>query len=167
MKLTRKEQEELIYDLVFGIVKATTIKDATLFLQDLLTKNEISILSKRLRIAKLLLLGMTYEDIAMQLHTSYATVAKIAIWLSERGDGFRKTIESLPKLADTQSWEDRSEWDSFKRRYSLYFWPELLLEEIVKGANKRQKERIKNALDRLDEKSDLHKKIESLLRSKL
>ena len=64
---------------------------------------------------------------------------------------------------DEKKWHERSEWDNIKRRYSLYFWPELLLEEIIKNAHQREKERIKSVLERLEEKSELHKKIEKLL----
>lgn len=164
-KLSRKEQESLVFDLVQALVLAKSVSDVALFLQDLLTKSEMKILAKRLRIAKLLLAGMTYEQIENQLHVSHSTVAKIAIWLSERGDGFRKIIENLPQQKDIKSWEEFSDWDRFKRRYSLYFWPELLLEEIVKNASQKQKERIKGVLERLEEKSKLHKKIEKLLLS--
>lgn len=165
-KLSRKEQESLLFDLVHALVQTKSVSDAALFLQDLLTKTEMKTLGKRLRIAKLLLAGMTYEQIETALHVSHGTVAKIAAWLAERGDGFRKIIEKLPQQKEEKSWLDYSEWDRFKRRYSLYFWPELLLEEIVKSANKQQKERIRNVLERLEEKSDLHRRIEKLLRSK-
>ena len=163
-KLSKKEQESLVLDLVNALVQAQTLSEAALFLQDLLTKSEMKILSKRLRIAKLLISGMTYQEIEKDLHVSHGTVAKIAAWLAERGDGFRKIIEKLPKEKQEEKWFERSEWDSFKRRYSLYFWPELLLEEIVKNANQKQKDRIKSVLERLEEKSELHKNIEKLLR---
>lgn len=163
-KLSKEEQQSLVFDLVHALVQAQSVSDAALLLQDLLTKSEMKMLAKRLRIAKLLLAGMTYEQIEEDLYVGHSTVAKIAAWLAERGDGFRKVIEKLPKKKDEEKWHERSEWDSFKRRYSLYFWPELLLEEIVKNANQKQKERIKSVLERLEEKSDLHKKIEKLLR---
>lgn len=163
-KLSKKDQEELIFDLVNALVLTKSMSEAALFLQDLLTKSEMKILSKRLRIAKLLLSGMTYEQIETSLHTSHTTVAKIAAWLSERGDGFRKIIEKLPEQKDNKRWEELSELEQFKRRYSLYFWPELLLEEIIKNASNRQKERIKTVLQRLEEKSELHKRIEKLLK---
>lgn len=166
-KLTKKEQEALVFDLVHAFVQTRNVSDAALFLQDLLTKNEMKVLSKRLRIAKLLIMGMTYEEIERAVHASHGTVAKIAMWLSERGEGFRNIIEKLPKSTDTTTFEARSEWDSFKGRYSLYFWPELLLEEIVKSANKKQKERITTILDRLEEKSELHKRIETLIKTKV
>ena len=164
-KLTKGEQESLVFDLVHSLVQTQTVGDVALFIQDLLTKSEMKMLGKRLRIAKLLLSGMTYEEIEKNLHTSHTTVAKIAAWLAERGDGFRKIIEKLPKEKQEEKWFERSEWDSFKRRYSLYFWPELLLEEIVKNANQKQKERIKSVLEKLEEKSELHKNIEKLLHS--
>lgn len=157
-------RESLILDLVNAIVKSTTVSDVGLFLQDLLTKKEILTLSRRLRIAKLLLQGLTYAEIKESLHVSQVTIAKVAGWLQERGDGFRKIVAKLPDEIKDKKWFERSEWDSFKRKYSLYFWPELLLEEIVKSANKRNKERIKEVLQRLEEKSDLHKRIENLLR---
>ena len=163
-KLTKTEQESLVFDLVHALVQTQTVGEAALFVQDLLTKSEMKMLGKRLRIAKLLLSGMTYDEIQKNLHSSHTTVAKIAAWLAERGDGFRKIIEKLPKEKQEEKWFERSEWDSFKRRYSLYFWPELLLEEIVKNANQKQKERIKSVLERLEEKSELHKNIEKLLR---
>lgn len=163
-KLTKGEQESLVFDLVNSLVQTQTVGEAALFIQDLLTKSEMKMLGKRLRIAKLLLSGMTYEEIEKNLHASHTTVAKIAAWLAERGDGFRKIIERLPKQTEEKAWHERSEWDTFKRRYSLYFWPELLLEEIVKNANQKQKERIKSVLERLEEKSELHKRIEKLLR---
>jgi len=162
-KLTKTEQESLVFDLVHALVQTQTVGEAALFVQDLLTKSEMKMLGKRLRIAKLLLSGMTYDEIQKNLHSSHTTVAKIAAWLAERGDGFRKIIEKLPKEKHEEKWFERSEWDSFKRRYSLYFWPELLLEEIVKNANQKQKDRIKSVLVRLEEKSDLHRKIEKLL----
>lgn len=161
--LSRKEHEELTLDLVNAIVGSKSVVDAALFLQDLLTKSEMQMFAKRLRIAKLLLAGLTYENIQTQLHVSHSTVAKIAVWLSEKGDGFRRVIEKLPKQKETKSLE-LSGWDTLKRKHSLYFWPELLLEEIVKNANNRQKQRIKDVLDGLEKKSQLHKNLEKLVR---
>lgn len=163
-KLSKSEQEELVLDLVNAIVSAASLKDAAFFLQDLLTRSEMKTLSKRLRIAKLLIQGQSYEDIENTLHVSHGTIAKIAAWLSERGEGFRTVISRLPKKNDLNSWQEISEADRFKRRYPLYFWPEILLDEVIKSANKRQKERIGSVLDRLDEKSKLHKRIEKLLK---
>ena len=164
-KLSKEDQESLVFDLINAFTQTHSVGEAGLFLQDLLTKTEMKVLSKRLRIAKLLIEGMTYDEIEKNLHTSQATIAKIGAWLMERGDGFRKIIEKLPAQKQVKDWTERSDWDNFKRRYSLYFWPELLLEEIVKSANEKQKGKIRNVLEKLEEKSKLHRQIEKLLRA--
>lgn len=164
-KLSKSEQESLVFDLVYAFVTIGTVSEVALFLQDLFTKSEIRMLGKRLRIAKLLLSGMTYTEIQSVLHVSHSSVAKIAAWLNERGEGFRKTIQRLPMQPKTKAWEDYSDWDRIKRKYSIYFWPELLLEEIVKNANQKQKERIRNVLKTVEQKSELHKRIDKLLKS--
>lgn len=158
-------KEDLFLDLVSALVQTKNITEAALFLQDLLTRKEAQNLSKRLRIAKLLIEGKTYEEIEEKINVSHATIAKIAIWLEEKGDGFRKIIERLPKNQN-ENVEDinLSDWNKFKRRHSLYFWPELLLEKIIKSANLTEKNQIKSVLNKLDEKSQLHRRIEKLLR---
>ncbi len=163
-RLSRKEQESLLFDLVHATVQARSVEEAVLFLQDLLTRSEISLLSKRLRIAKLLIKGATYGEIEENLNVSHSTIAKIAAWLTERGEGFRNIISKIPKEPEPKDLADISDWDRIKRRHGLYFWPELLLEEIIKSANKKQKERISSILDRMEEKSELHAKIEKLLK---
>jgi len=168
-KLTKKEQEDLFLDLVSALARAQSISDAALFLQDLLTSKEAQNLSKRLRIAKLLITGMTYEEIEKNIHVSHGTIAKIAAWLSEKGDGFRKAIGKLPKeeTRREKTWMDMSDWDKFKRKHALYFWPEILLERVIETASEKKKDQIRKVLGRLDEKSDLHRKIEKLLYSKV
>ncbi len=164
-RISKKEQDNLIFDLIHALVQTKTINDVALFLQDLLTLSEMKILSKRLRIAKLLLAGMTYQEIEENLHVSHGTIAKIAVWLSERGEGFRKTIQKIPSTGENRFLQELTEWDQIKRKYSMYFWPELLLEEIVKNANHKQRERIKNVLKTLEDKNELHRRLEKLLRA--
>ena len=85
-----------MFDLInsFRIVKSPV--ETADFLQDLLTAKEIKNLSIRLRIAKLLLSSKTHEEIVRELHCSFATVAKVSIWLSQGGEGFKKVISRLP-----------------------------------------------------------------------
>ncbi len=46
----------------------------------------------------------------------------------------------------------------------MMFWPQLLVEEVVKTMNKRQKDKLRNAVRKLDRKSDLYKKITKILK---
>lgn len=163
-RLSKNEQESLLFDLVHAIVQAKSVSEAVLFLQDLLTKSEITVLSKRLRIAKLLISGASYEQIEKKLNVSHSTIAKIAAWLADRGEGFRNILNKLPRETKSKYQENISDWDRIKRKHGLYFWPELLLEEIVKSTNRKQKERIGSILDRVEEKSELHRKMEKLLK---
>lgn len=160
----RKDLEELTYDLINSFVLTKNVKESALFLQDLLTRKEVTTLGKRLRIAKLLLEGKTYGEIEELLDVSHGTIAKISAWLAERGEGFRDIITKLPKNTENKIPEEISDWDKLKRRYPMYFWPELVLVEILKTAKKKDKERIRTVLDNLNEKNKLHRNIEKLLK---
>lgn len=162
-KLSLSEQESIVTDLVAAVIQAKNVEEASLFIQDLLTKQELENLAKRLRIAKLLLEGKTYEEIELLIHSSHGTIAKIATWLSQRGEGFRNTVKKLPQIQKGVGTRELSDWDRIKRKYPMYFWPELLLEEVVQTANNKQKQKIRNVLKNLEEKSEMNKRIEELL----
>lgn len=162
-KLSKGDHEDLLRDLVNAFYSLKSPTEAALFIQDLLTEREVTNVSKRLRIAKLLLEGGKYEEVGKGLHTSYGTVAKVGAWLAQKGDGFRMVIQRLPKKQKVKDWREYSQWDKFKRGHPMYFWPELVLEEIVKSANKREKERLSKVLQSLGDKSHLHKKLQELI----
>lgn len=96
-RLSHQEQTDLVFDLINAFALMKTPVDSALLLQDLLTESEVINLAKRLRIAKLILGGMTHEDIVSQLHCSYATVSKVKIWLESSGQGLKKVIKKLPE----------------------------------------------------------------------
>lgn len=162
-RLSKSEQESLVFDLVYAMVQTKSVSDGALLLQDLLTKSEITILGKRLRIAKLLISGASYEEIEKKLKVSHATIAKIAAWLTDRGEGFRKIVKSLLKNTNEKN-KEFSDWDKYKRRHGMYFWPELVLEEVIKNSNRKQKEKIRSVLEAVEEKSELHKRLDKLLK---
>ena len=95
-KLSRKEILNLTFDLInaFRIVK--TPFETALLMQDLLTASEIKHLAKRLRIAKLLIQGLTQRQIANEVRCSTATVIKVNAWLTRGGEGLRNVIAKLP-----------------------------------------------------------------------
>ena len=96
-KLTREDKLELMFDLInsFTIVKKPV--ETALFLQDLLSANEIKNLAKRLRIAKLLLSGLTQREVADEADVSVTTVNKVGLWLNRSGEGFKNVIGKLPQ----------------------------------------------------------------------
>ncbi len=169
-KLSKSERENIVLELIQSFVNCKTIEEAAVFTQDLLTESELSFISRRLRIAKLLLQDRTYKEIQDSLHVSQTTIAKIAFWLNHRGEGFRATIKKLPRgRVENHDPLMQSPWSSLKRQYPIYFLPEIIIEQIVKTANKKQKERLSKVVFELDSsmkaKSQLHRELEKLLRS--
>jgi len=117
-------------------------------------------LAKRLKIAKLLIEGKTYEGICKELKVSMGTIARINVWLAQSGEGFRSAVNKSGDFKEV----DKPRWHGIKRKYPMYYWPEILLKEIIYSANKKQRERLQGIIDTLDEKTVLTKKIDTILR---
>jgi len=98
-RLSPQEKLGLMFDLIHAFGSINGAKNSAAFLEDLLTANEIKNLSKRLRIAKLLLVGETHRDISHKLQVSLATISKVNLWLSQGGEGFRRVLADLPTRA--------------------------------------------------------------------
>lgn len=159
-KLSKPMQGELFFDLInaFSLVKSAG--DSALFIQDLLTEAEVKMLSKRLRIARLLLEGRKYEGIIKDLHVSRSTISKVGAWLTERGEGFRKVVKKLPEPKRVKDWGGQSRWGRLAAQYPRYFWPSYLSAEINKAAVREQKKRIDKTLKVLSKKETVRRKIQ-------
>lgn len=96
-KLAQEEKENLLFDLINAFSLMKNPVESALFLNDLLTENEIENLARRLRVGKLLLVGETHEEVVRKLHCSYTTVAKIAMWINNSGEGLKRIIKRLPR----------------------------------------------------------------------
>lgn len=96
-KLSPREQEDLLFDLINAFAQVNTPLDAAFLVHDIFTESEVMNLAKRLRIAKLLLNGKTHEEIVQELHCSFATITKVRIWLDNAGYGIKRVIKKLPK----------------------------------------------------------------------
>src|SRR3989344_8763183 len=87
-KLSKEEQLDITFDLINAISLVKGSEETALLLEDLLTAAEVKNLGKRLRIAKFLIAGKTHLEIVEQLRCGFATVAKVNMWLNQRGEGF-------------------------------------------------------------------------------
>ena len=162
--LPHETQERLLQDFCDALANLRTPQEVLPFLTDLLTKAELVILIKRLQIARLLLEGKDYRTIEKGLRVSHGTIAKIAAWLADSGEGFRLVAERVKKRAPQNfSSREPSEWDKLKRKYPSMFWPQLILEEVVRNANNREKERFRKAMGTLDRKSAFYRRFDKLL----
>ena len=168
-KLSKQEQEKLLIGFCKALVEIKTPEEAAHFLKDLLSRQEAGMLAKRIEIARLLIDGMTYAQIQSTLKVSEATVARVSSWLATSGEGYRLVVSRVkPEKSERQEFIEELEkpvsWKEMKRKYPSYFWPELILEEFVKGARRRQKDRMKKILDKFDEKSEVFEKLNLLLK---
>ncbi len=166
-KLSVAEQRELLGELCLAIIKIGTLDNAIRFIIDLFSKQEITMIAKRLKIAQYLLEGEKYEVIQRRLKVGANTIARIQTWLDEGGNGFRfvyrKTRDSRNPLA--RIFHD--DLDKYNRPSpgTLYHWPGLLLEEIIATANKRQRTRLFSILNDIPRKQKIHRELMTLFRN--
>ncbi|MBI4837400.1 MAG: hypothetical protein HY813_03305 [Candidatus Portnoybacteria bacterium] len=166
-KLSNADKEEYFIQLCFVLSKTRNIIEAANILKDLLTAQEVEMVGKRLQIADMLMEGFSYNVIKKTLKTSDSTIARVHEWLKLAGNGFRLAKE---KLEDYNRKEKQtmiskgSSWSSMKRKYPMYFWPQIILEEIVANSSKKQRMRIKQVLSRMKQKTEFSERVKLLLK---
>jgi len=166
-ELTKKETEELLLDFSIVLSEIKKPREAVAFIKDILSASEARMLAKRLKIAELLLENLSYGKIARVLKVSSGTIARVNQWLQFSGDGYRILIERLQsKRKKRVDMEGDYRSNFMKRRYPMYYWPQILLETIIMKANQRQRAEINQALEKLDEKNELFERIDTLLKDK-
>lgn len=79
--------------LLGSLKKAIKARELSDFLDDLLTEEEILDLAQRLKIAKLIVEGKTYNEIAEKVNTSTSTVSKIGQVLKFGKGGLAKVFQ--------------------------------------------------------------------------
>ncbi len=94
MKRTDLEKDKQVILRAFR--KCKTKQELADFLDDLLTEEEILDLAQRLKIAKLILEGETYEEISPKIDTSTSTVSKIGQIIKYGKGSFQKIFPKQP-----------------------------------------------------------------------
>lgn len=166
-KLSHSEQQKLLIQLCRIIAKLNSPIEAAKFLKDILTAQEAEMLAKRLKVAERLMAGDTYAKISFDFKTSPSTIFRIHEWLKISGDGFRLGLAKIEREKFNEEYlndDFNSPWRDLKKKFPLYFWPQILLENVIKAAGKRDKERITKVLDKMDKKTRLHKRLTYLLK---
>lgn len=167
-KLSKEEIGKFFYRLCLAIVEMKNVQEAADFLRDLLSFQEAEMIAKRLKIAELLMEGYTYEDINKKVKSSYGTIARVQEWMKVSGDGFRLAINKTKgKDVKIENECPTIEINNLKKKYPIYYWPEIILEGIIKNANYRQKQKLKKVvgqMDKMKEKTDLYRKLKKLIK---
>lgn len=78
-------------DLYETIVSIDSTKDCKEFLEDLCTYKEVEQFSQRLKAAKLLLEGKTYEQVIQETDISSATLSRVSKCI-KYGKGYNKVL---------------------------------------------------------------------------
>jgi TrpR-related protein YerC/YecD len=89
--MTLKNDKSMRRELCAALVKLETVEEAEKFLDDLCTIKELEAMSQRLRAAKMLLDGKTYNEIVEETEISSATLARVSKCV-RYGDGGYKTV---------------------------------------------------------------------------
>ena len=81
--------------LLDSLRKLKSSKDISAFFDDLLTEEEILDLAQRIRIAKLILEGKSYDEISQKIQTSTSTVSKIGQIIKYGKGSFEKVFKKV------------------------------------------------------------------------
>lgn len=88
----RNEQTSALFEAILSL---GTIDEAAAFLRDLCTRRELSDLSHRWQVARLLDQGMSYREISELTGASTATVTRINEWLRHGSGGYRLALDRM------------------------------------------------------------------------
>jgi TrpR-related protein YerC/YecD len=91
---TRHELDELagLDELAAAFLRLRNRDEARRFLRDLCTRGELEALAHRWQIVRLLDEGLPYLEIAERVHTSTATVTRVAHWLRHGTGGYQLVL---------------------------------------------------------------------------
>lgn len=94
--MTLKNYLPMLQELYDEILKLETAEEAEIFLEDLCTIKELESMCQRLKAAKMLLSGKTYNEIVEETEISSATLARVSKCV-HYGNGGYKTVINKPK----------------------------------------------------------------------
>lgn len=80
-------------ELYETLVKLKNVEEAEKFLDDLCTIKELEAMSQRLRAAKMLLDGKTYNEIVEETEISSATLARVSKCVRYGDGGYKTALE--------------------------------------------------------------------------
>lgn len=168
-KLSKTEREKLVIEFCEALVAIKNSVEAAKFLTDLLSSQEVEMLAKRLKIARLLIKRLTYEEIKEALRVSTGTIARVNTWMNVSGEGYRLIVQRAKKVQRRKSERMGSPYalHDFVESRPTHFWPELLFIDMIKKSRRRQKEELLSALNGLSLKSKLFKELTRFLKGSL
>ena len=153
MAKSTKLDKKLLNDLVNAFYVVKGFQETVNFIQDILTPNELQNISRRLKIAKMLLQESSYQEIMEELSCGLATIAKVQHWLDIKGDGLRLAIKKMPD----------SEFKKIRKTAFNYYGHDLITKSNV-ATNEKLKanlEKSKKVTDVMKRKKEIINEVEA------
>src|SRR3989344_9427596 len=127
--LSREELNDFFEEFWIMVASLETKDEVRNFFRDLLSETEALMLARRIRIAKLLLKGISYEDITKAIHASEGTIAQVHRWLQSGSGGYKVGLPRLEQILEKRMKTKEKEHEQMipysfawlKRRYPLHF----------------------------------------------
>ena len=88
---SRKVSEEMEKDLYRVLVSLESVEDCRALLEDLCTRKEVEQMAQRIRAARLLKEGKTYQQVIAETDISSAPLSRVSRCL-QYGSGYRKLL---------------------------------------------------------------------------
>jgi len=161
-KLSKDEQQELFVNFSLALSSVKNPVEAANLIKDLLSEQEAIMLARRLQIANFLIQGYKYREIKAEMKVTDPTIARVQTWLRLYGEGYRTITQRTSKIQSVET--ESQNWHSIKKKYPLYFWPQIVLKEIVASVNSKQKKKLLSVLGQMKEKTKLSRELVGLLK---
>lgn len=111
-----------------SIAQLETREETKHFFKDLLSESEAIMLARRIEIAKRLLEGQSYDEIARVLGVGKDTIGRVQRWLVSGFGGYEKAIKGFKKELDRRFGKSKNidkersySFNWIKQKYPLHF----------------------------------------------
>ena len=101
MNTEKKATEEMIEELYEVILSLKTSEDCRVLFEDLCTRKEVENMAQRIRAARLLMEGKTYQQVINETEISSATLSRVSRCV-QYGSGYSQFIKT-EKEANSKS----------------------------------------------------------------
>jgi len=126
-KLSKEAKANLLNELWVSISLLDSPASAKGLFSDLLSESEAIMLARRIRIARFLLQGMSYDEIFEKTEASATTISHVHRWLQNEESGYQKVLPKLEKVLikkkgtvdDEPSQQFTFPW--LKKKYPMHF----------------------------------------------
>ena len=128
-QIPREEAELYLKDFFVASASLGTPKEAENFFRNLFSASELLMLSRRVRIALMLLQGRTHFDIIQGLHAGTSTIRSVERWLDLGFSGYRELVRKAKKQRPgLNNCEDLDlPLKRLKEKYPAHYWLVMLL----------------------------------------